>query len=464
VAAIVTLLMVAASCSEGSEEPRTEAATPSSEASPTAPSDPGPTESFEQPLALAVNVHRPPLDLRVGEARRIVAGESLRWSDVGQSGARIRVRRDAGALDAVARDPDVLAVVPAATLGPTVQAATVAGVDPLRAPARYPLTAPASRPVGEVATVTVAGDIMLGRGVGAAHPGDPGAPLRPLADRLRRADLTVGNLESTLSDDGVPRQGDDSFAADPAVVGALAAAGFDLLSLANNHTGDYGSAALRQTLRRIQRSPIRSIGAGVDAAAAWRPVVLRAGDLRIGFVAFNAIGETPRATAGQPGAAEVRMPPRTGPLDRGDLRRLTDTIERLSGRTDVVIAMPHWGDQYTNVPEPAQRRVGAAMIDAGATLVVGGHPHWVQGIQTHRDRLVVHSLGNFVFDMDFSSQTEEGVLLELVFWGSELMGARYVPYVIGADYVPRRANGPRAEATMDRLWSASDPPFDPASS
>jgi poly-gamma-glutamate synthesis protein (capsule biosynthesis protein) len=341
-----------------------------------------------------------------------------------------------------------------------VRPVTVDGVDPLRAPGEYRPTTASTRPVEPtVTTVTVVGDIMLGRGVADANPDDLGATLRPLAGRLRSADLTIGNLESTLSDDGSPRQADDSFAADPSVVPALAAAGFDILSLANNHTGDFGTRALRQTLRRIDRSPIRRVGAGTDATDAWRPVVLRRNGTSFGFVAFNAIGETPRATASRPGAAEVRMPPRTGPLNPADLRRLTETIARLADRVDVVIALPHWGDQYTNVPVSSQRRVGAAMIDAGADLVAGGHPHWVQGIQTHRGRLVVHSLGNFVFDMDFYPENEEGVLLDLVWWGGDLMSARFVPYVIGSDFTPRLASGPRADDTLERIWSASDPPF-----
>ncbi len=384
----------------------------------------------------------------------------MRWSELGQDGGAVRVRRGAGAIRAAARDPDVLAITPASELRPIVQSVRVGGVDPLRAPARYPLRTTAAHPVGPVTTLTVVGDIMLGRGVGDVHADDPGAPLQPMAGRLRSADVTVGNLESTLSDDGVPQQpGNDSFDADPAVVPRLAAAGFDLLSLANNHTGDYGPHALRRTLRRLDRSPIRTVGAGVDATAAWRPVIVERGGVRIGFVAFNAIGETPRATATRPGAAEVRMAPRTGPLSRSDLRRLTDTISQLARRTDVVVALPHWGDQYTNVPVPDQRRVGAAMIDAGADLVVGGHPHWVQGVQLHRGRLVVHSLGNFIFDMDFSQATEEGVLLEVTLWGSEVMAVRFVPYVIDPGFVPRTATGPRADATLDRLWSASDPPL-----
>ena len=96
---------------------------------------------------------------------------------------------------------------------------------------------------------------MLGRRVGDRHRADPGAPLKPLAKRLAAAEITVGNFESTLSTAGSPTQGGDSFAASPRVTSGLRAAGFDLLSLANNHAGDYGDRALRQTLGPLRESP-----------------------------------------------------------------------------------------------------------------------------------------------------------------------------------------------------------------
>jgi poly-gamma-glutamate capsule biosynthesis protein CapA/YwtB (metallophosphatase superfamily) len=414
-----------------------------------------------QPLALVYNLHRPVLNLDLEQARQLVHDRQMTWGQLGQPGGAVLVRRGRGALRRAERNPAVVAVMPATQVRPTVEVARVDGVDPLRSPQRYPLTTGSRKPAPVVTTVTVVGDIMLGRRVGeaAAAAGDPGAPFRPMERRLAQADLTVGNLESTLSTAGAPRQGSDSFAADPAVLPALTDAGFDLLSLANNHTGDFGPRAFRQTMHRIDRTSIARVGAGMNGRAAWRPVVLRTHGLRFGFVAFNAIGETPRATSTHPGVAEVRMGPRTGPLNRHDLHRLTTTIRSLARRTDVVIALPHWGEQYTTVPVPDQRRVGAAMIDAGADLVVGGHPHWVQGIQMHRRHLIVNCLGNFIFDMDFSQQTEEGVLLELVFWGDDVMAARFQPYVIGADFAPRPAYGPRARQTLHRMWRASDLPF-----
>jgi poly-gamma-glutamate synthesis protein (capsule biosynthesis protein) len=201
------------------------------------------------------------------------------------------------------------------------------------------------------------------------------------------------------------------------------------------------------------------VGAGLDARDAWRAAVVRRHGISFGFLAFNAIGETPRATAEGAGAAEVRMQPRTGPLDAGDLRSATTAVRTLARRVDVVVVLPHWGEQYTNRPVRDQRTVGAALLDAGADMVVGGHPHWVQGIDVHDGKLIVNSLGNFVFDMDFSSQTRQGVLLDVVCWNDKPVSATVTPFLIGADFAPRVVHGPVAATILDRMWATSDPPF-----
>nr|WP_231126303.1 CapA family protein [Motilibacter aurantiacus] len=300
---------------------------------------------------------------------------------------------------------------------------------------------------------------MLARRVATAAGDDPAAPLRPLAARLAAADLTVGNLESTLSREGAPTQGGDSFGADPAVLEGLEHAGFDALSLANNHLGDYGPAALRTTVTRVARAGITPFGAGANLAVARKPAILRAGGLRFGFLAFNAIGETPAATAASPGAVQLRMPPRTGPLNEGDLAAVQAQIRQLRDRVDVVVVLPHWGDQYTSRPVPAQRTVGRALVDAGADLVVGGHPHVLQGVELRRGKLIAHSLGNFVFDMDFSSRTMEGAFLELSFWGDELKAADLVPYRMDGRFTPRAVEGAAARSVLAPVWPESGAPF-----
>jgi poly-gamma-glutamate capsule biosynthesis protein CapA/YwtB (metallophosphatase superfamily) len=402
------------------------------------PSVARPPATAPQPLAVVGHATRPQLDLTQSQARRVLSGRATRWQ-----GRRVltRLRPDA-AIAAVERDPSVLAVVPLAAVGPTVAAARVGGVDPVRDHA-------------DARTLVVAGDVMLTRGVR-----DPAAALAPMTPLLRRADLTVGNLESTLSTRGAATQGGDSFGGSPALLGPLGRAGFDALSLANNHAGDFGDRALLDTVARLAASPVVPFGAGADARAAARPATLERGGVRFGLVGFNAIGETRRAAPGTPGALSVRMPPRTGPLVRSDLDRVLSVVRRTARQADVVVVLPHWGTQYTHAPEPIQRQVGRALVGAGADLVVGGHPHWVQGVDAVRGVPVLHSLGNFVFDMDFMEQTMEGVVLEATFWGERLKAIRLLPYRMDpGTFAPRRVRGAVAARILADVWSTSTGPY-----
>jgi poly-gamma-glutamate synthesis protein (capsule biosynthesis protein) len=378
---------------------------------------------------------RPPLHLTAAEAADYVA----RAGD----GEVLTTVAD------VQADPEAVGVVPLDEVGPTVVVATVDGVDPVR-------DAPAAT------SLAVVGDVMLVRGVA-----DAATALRPMRRLLRSADLTVGNLESTLSLRGEPTQGGDSFGGTPALLGPLRDAGFDALSLANNHAGDYGPTALLDTVRALRRSTITPFGAGADVNVAERPAVLEAEGTTFAFLGFNAIGETPQATEDTPGALSVRMPPRTGPLVADDLARVTRAVRGAQRVADVVVVLPHWGTQYVHEPEPVQRRVSRALVRAGADLVVGGHPHWVQGVDlvgTGTSGVpVLHSLGNFVFDMGpprFSAEAREGVVLEATFWGAELKALRLVPYRMDTgSFAPRVLRGPDARAVLADVWGASTGPY-----
>ncbi|WP_436700400.1 CapA family protein [Nocardioides sp. BYT-33-1] len=431
--------------------------TPTTPTTPTAPTTPRTDGSAQEPLVVAVHATRPAPRLTLAEARAVVAGEVDTWRTLDGTGRPLRI---VASVREVRRDPDAVAVLPASALDATVRPARVGGVDPLRRPADYPLLV-VGTPPPPVTTLSVVGDVMLGRRVAAraAAAGDPSLPLRPLQRRLRSADLTVGTLESTLSDDGAPRQGDDSFAAPPDVLAGLADAGFDAVSLANNHAGDFGKRALLATLDLLADGPVRAFGAGRDRAAAGTAYVAERNGVRFAFLGFNAIGETPRATRGRPGALSVRMPPRTGPLVERDLAYVERLVRRLDRQADVVVVLPHWGTQYTHIAEPIQSRVARRLAGAGADLVVGGHPHWVQGLQWYDGTLVAHSLGNFVFDMDFMTQTRQGVLLEAVFWGSELKGFRLVPYAMDDEFAPRPADGRLAADILGDVWRHGGGPF-----
>lgn len=400
-------------------------------------------EERAEALVVVGHATRPQLRLSLRTADRLVQGRLERWrgfrvvdGTVG-GGAERAVR-------AVERDPGAIAVVPVSAVGPTVIAATVAGDDPVR---DHP----------DAVTVTIAGDIMAVRGVP-----DAAAALAPMSALLRRADLAIGNLESTLSTNGAPTQ-DDAFGGSPALVRVLRRAGFDAISLANNHVGDYGPVALLETVEALSASPVVPFGAGSDVREAGRPAVLEAGGTRFAFIGFNAIGETPMATEEDAGALSVRMPPRTGPLERADLDRVLRLVRRADHQADAVVVLPHWGTQYTHAPEPIQRRVARELVAAGADLVVGGHPHWVQGVDAVDGVPVLHSLGNFVFDMDFMQETLEGVLLETTWWGKELKAIGLVPYAMDpVTFAPRQVTGRRANEILGDVWSTSTGPFSAA--
>jgi poly-gamma-glutamate synthesis protein (capsule biosynthesis protein) len=416
------------------------------------------------PLALVVNATRPVADVAVGDARRVVKSGGTQWSAVGQSGGQMRVlstqeRRASEVLREVRASPNVLGIVPADAVDARVRVLTVGGRHPLRDPQRYPLHAPSAQPVPEVTTLAAVGDVMLGRRVGDRHRSDPGAPLKPFAKRLAAAEITVGNFESTLSVAGAPRQGGDSFAASPRVTSGLRAAGFDLMSLANNHVGDFGDRALRQTLSRFASAGIKTVGAGRNLAAARRPVIVERDGVRIGFLAIDSIGETPAATRTKPGTNRLNMPPRTGPLNRSQLQRISSDVRALNNQVDVAVVITHWGTQYTHRPESSQRRAARALADAGADLVIGGHPHWVQGFEMVGSAVVVHSLGNFVFDMDFQTKTREGIFLEIVLWGGAVKAVEPVPYLIDGAFTPRLIRGERAQSILTDVWRSSRGPF-----
>ena len=468
-----------AACASSPSAPTATAGSASTDAvaapSPTATSSTIATPTGPRlPLVLAVHATRA-AGVRASRAvlDAATAGAAVSWSDLGASGAATVVRgssaggttSDADAVAAVQANRDDVAVVRADALGPAIAAVPVDGIDPVTRPDAYPVLVPGDPtnpldPTRVVSTLWV-GDVMLGRRVGQqiAAARDPNLPFSQTADRLRAADLTVANLECALSRNGRPTQGGDSFGADASSLAGMRDAGFDVLVLANNHLGDYGDRALLESLAAA-RNGFAMTGAGENLAAALEPAVVERKGVRFGVLAFNAIGETPAATSSSAGALSVRMPPRTGPLNEEDLARVTDAVRGLRARADVVVVYPHWGTQYVHEPVPEQREVGRRLVEAGATAVIGSHPHWVQGMELHQGRLIAHSLGNFVFDMTFSTQVQQGMALELVFWGDRPMAARLWPYRIGDRYIPRWLDGdPEAGRILADVWGASTGPF-----
>ena len=198
----------------------------------------------------------------------------------------------------------------------------------------------------------------------------------------------------------------------PATVSAFKSVPFDVLSLASNHIGDWGIAAIEDTLDAFEGIGIPTLGAGRTIAEARRPAILEKNGVRIAFLAYCSV-LLPQywAAEDRPGAAPMRAstfyepyeyqpgsPPRivTVPHEE-DLRLLLEDVRRAKAVADVVLVSMHWGLHYTVIPQTYQRIVARAAIDAGAAAIIGHHPHQIQGIERYKDGIVFYSLGNFAF-------------------------------------------------------------------
>lgn len=271
------------------------------------------------------------------------------------------------------------------------------------------------------ATLVFVGDIMLSRLVGqkTQASGDYRYPFFQSAGFLQAADLVFGNLENPISDKGKNMGSIYSFRADPRVIEGLTFAGFDVLSLANNHIWDWGEAALVDTVSLLEGAGIESIGAGRSYEEANAPVFLDVGGVEIAFLAYtDLLPERFEAVGEKPG------------LSNFDLEKTVGLIESLVREDRLIVISFHWGDEYEDMANDRQRATAKALIDAGADLVVGHHPHVVQELEAYGDGWVAYSLGNFVFDQTFSEETMAGAVLKVKLLKGAVVEAELVPFTI----------------------------------
>jgi hypothetical protein len=233
------------------------------------------------------------------------------------------------------------------------------------------------------------GDITFGEQVGPAVSVHGGAyPWTGVARTLRAADMTTGNLETTVSARGVSGGKQYNFRGPPEALPPMSrVAGFDVLTLANNHADDFGSDALLDTLRYVRAAGIEPIGAGANEELAHRPAIVEAGGLKVAFLGYSDINPPGfRATATSPGTAAA------------DPAEIAADVRAAWRRADVVVCFMHWGVELQAQPDSRQVQLAEACIAAGASLVLGAHPHVLGPVsRPTAHTLVAWTLGNFVF-------------------------------------------------------------------
>lgn len=393
---------------------------------------------------------------------------------------------DSEVIDRVAATPGAFALVQPQHLRLGVLALTVDGHDPYRdsgweSPLRLVRWIPAPRNLAELSDffslvealpkafdpvgMAITGELIPVRCANHVmrHLNDYEAMFDGVREATVAADLTVAPLEHPLTEteELTPCVETVIFSGSHRAVPAMANAGIDVVFTIGNHMMDCwggcnGVAALYETLEWLRRAGMVAVGAGENLRAARAPALVSvdtdAGPVSFAFLGYDIIAPWYHAEEDQPG---------TAPLEAEYVR---EDVQAASKLADHVIVGANWGIEYVANPVAYQRDIGGVAMQAGASLLVGNHPHWVQAVEHFDDALVAYSFGNFVFDQNWSVQVTQGMLMELGFTNDRLLGYRIRPVVIRAhspelpwfyrpDFVdPAGAGRP----ILNQIWNASD--------
>lgn len=311
----------------------------------------------------------------------------------------------------IAPSPDAKPSTGGNTPSPSAPASPDRSPDPSAEPSPDPSTDPSSEPgaatepdgpddhvrlaiVGDV--ITAANVLTLMQLNGYDYPFTEAAPI------LAKADFALANLEAPLTDRGTPMENKKYiYRAPPDTVEALKQAGFDYFALANNHTMDYGWEGLSDTMAYLDDAGLKYSGAGSDDKEAFSAAMLEHNGLTIGVISVSRVLPVTEWKADKNNA---------GVAEAYSTNRAVAAIEHTRSIADIVVVMVHWGEELKDTPNEIQTTLGHAFVDAGADLVIGSHPHTLQGFEAYKGKWIAYSLGNFVFPGMEAPTEETGVL------------------------------------------------------
>ncbi|MEE8370343.1 MAG: CapA family protein [Dehalococcoidia bacterium] len=286
-----------------------------------------------------------------------------------------------------------------------------------------------------IRTLIATGDVIPARGTDIAirQQGDDFLyPVAATSDLTSAADLTVVNLEAPLIGGCPYHDSGFTFCGRPGFTAALQSAGVDVVTLENNHITNYGPQGTAETIGYLD-------AAGIASADRDTPAIVDVRGLRFGFLAFNGVGEN---------------------IDR---EAMASQIEALRPQVDVLAVAFHWGAEYVALPETAPGianddpiEIAHRAVEAGADLIIGNHPHWVQGVELYQDSFIAYSHGNFIFDQMWSYRTRVGVIGRYTFYDATLVGVEFIPVLIEDSAQPNLLEGAEAQAVLDEMKAASE--------
>lgn len=292
--------------------------------------------------------------------------------------------------------------------------------------------------------MSFAGDVHFMDRVGVRLAANPDTVFGPAAAVLDKADLTMVNLETAITTGGSAAPKEFTFHAPPIAFRALRSAGIDIATMANNHGADYGKVGLADTLAAISSSRFPVVGIGKDATAAYAPYVTSVRGIKIAVLAASQVQDETLAnyTAGdnKPGIASAYSP------------RLIAAVKAAKAAGDIVIVYLHWGIEYTNCPDSAQRDLADALAKAGASAVIGTHVHEFQGAGWRSDgTYVAYGLGNYLWWRSFGNIQDDNGVLTLTFRNGKVINSVLSPSRLNDQGVPVPATGSQATRILNEF-------------
>ncbi len=292
-----------------------------------------------------------------------------------------------------------------------------------------------------------AGDLMVGSWVKEEiRRNGYDYPFRQIQPLLKEADLVFANLEAPFGTRGTPVEKTYTFLVDTALVGVLKAGRVNLVSIANNHILDYGEEALQETMQLLKRQGIAFGGAGRNLTEARRAALLQIKGTKIALVAYSLT--FPKSFWATDSSAGACFPSHTF---------VYRDIQKLKRENDLVIVSCHWGEELRETPKPYQVKLAHRLINAGADVVLGHHPHVVQGIEVYRGKIIAYSLGNFIFG-SYSENVRDSMILSLKFAGNEFLSGKVFPlwvYNREVNFQPRLLEGNARTRFLEKLNNLS---------
>jgi poly-gamma-glutamate capsule biosynthesis protein CapA/YwtB (metallophosphatase superfamily) len=284
----------------------------------------------------------------------------------------------------------------------------------------------------KVRTLVATGDVIPGRytDVIMRQKNDFLYPVQATKGITSNADVTVVNLEAPLIKNCPYHDSGFSFCGRQGFVAGLKALGVDVATLENNHIGNHGESGIKETKQLLEKNSIKW-------ADRKTPAIVEVDGITFGFIAFNGVGP------------------------KFDRAAITSAVKKLRPLVDVVVVSFHWGQEYVRTPQAGgaapddPRKIARLTIDAGADLILGNHPHWVQAVESYKGKFIAYAHGNFIFDQMWSRETRIGVIGKYTFYGNKLYDVDFRPIIIENYAKPVPLKGKEARAVLDSMHNAS---------